>query len=45
VDRLINKLKKMKAKNADNAAAAVADLMRRLHDADLYTEPKKKAAA
>jgi ParB/Sulfiredoxin domain len=44
VDALINELKKMKAKNAETAAAAVADLMRRLQDADLYTEPKKKAA-
>jgi hypothetical protein len=42
VDALIDKLKEMKAAKAENAAAAVADLMRRLRDADLWTEPQKK---
>lgn len=44
VDDLIDKLKEMRAASPDNAAAAVADLVRRLQDADLYTEPKKKSA-
>jgi ParB-like chromosome segregation protein Spo0J len=44
VDTLIAKLKEMKAANADNAEAAVANLIQRLHDADLWTELKKKAA-
>jgi len=44
VDRLINKLKEMKAKKPENAEATVAELIRRLQVADLYTEPTKKAA-
>src|SRR5215831_9305 len=39
VDRLINKLKEMKAKKPENADATVAELIRRLQVADLYTEP------
>jgi ParB family chromosome partitioning protein len=44
VDAVINELKKVKAENAENAIADVANLIRRLQDADLWTEPKKKAA-
>jgi cysteinyl-tRNA synthetase len=44
VDSLINKLKELKAKKPEEADADVANLIRRLHDADLWTEPKKKAA-
>jgi ParB-like chromosome segregation protein Spo0J len=44
VDALIDKLKEIRARNADNASADVADLIRRLQEANLWTEPKKKAA-
>jgi hypothetical protein len=44
VDSLINKLKEMKAKKPENADATVAELIRRLQVANLYTEPTKKAA-
>jgi hypothetical protein len=41
VERLIGKLKEMKP---DNAAAAVADLIRELRIAGLWSEPTKKVA-
>jgi hypothetical protein len=44
VDALIDKLKEIKAKNVDNAIADVADLIRRLQEANLWTEPQKKVA-
>jgi len=44
MDSLIDKLKEMKAKKPENADATVAELVRRLQVADLYTEPTKKAA-
>jgi len=44
VDSLIDKLKEMKANKPENADATVAELIRRLQVADLYTEPTKKAA-
>jgi hypothetical protein len=44
VDALIDKLKKVKAKKPEEAMADVAELIRRLQVADLYTEPTKKAA-
>jgi ParB-like chromosome segregation protein Spo0J len=44
VNTLITKLKEMRAAKPENAEAVVADLMRRLQDADLWIEQKKKAA-
>jgi len=44
VERLIGKLRDMKAKNPENATAAVADLVKQLRIAGLWTEPTKKAA-
>jgi ParB-like chromosome segregation protein Spo0J len=44
VATLIEKLTKIKVKNPDNAIADVADLIRRLQDAGLWTEQTKKAA-
>jgi hypothetical protein len=44
VDSLIDKLKQLKAKKPEETDADVADLIRRLQAAGLYTEPTKKAA-